>query len=157
MRLFFPSETDPSERRVAIMPASVAKLVKLGAVVEVEAGVGRAIHVTDGDYLSAGANVVPDRRAGLASADMILRLQKPAAAEIGSLKPGCIHISYLDPFNSLELVRRLAASKTSAICMEMIPRSTIAQKMDALSSQASLAGYVAWAYKSITELTGMPE
>ena len=143
MRLFFPSETDPSERRVAIMPASVAKLVKLGAVVEVEAGVGKAIHVTDGDYLSAGANVVPDRRAGLASADMVLRLQKPAASEIGSLKPGCIHISYLDPFNSLELVRRLAASKTSAICMEMIPRSTIAQKMDALSSQASLAGYVA--------------
>ena len=125
------------------MPAAVAKLVKLGAVVEVEEGVGKTIHVADADYISAGANVVSDRRAGLASADIVLRLQKPSIAEIGSLKPGCIHISYLDPFNNLELVRRLAASNTNAICMEMIPRSTIAQKMDALSSQASLAGYVA--------------
>ena len=143
MRIFVPSETEPSERRVAIVPASVGKLVKLGAVVEVEAGMGKAIHFSDAEYVTAGANVVADRRAGLASADIVLRLGKPPVAEVGGLKQGCIHISYLDPFNNVELVRRLAVANVSAICMEMIPRSTIAQKMDALSSQASLAGYVA--------------
>jgi len=74
---------------------------------------------------------------------MILRLQGPPLEEIAALKPGCIHVSYLDPFNKPDLVQELAAKDVSAICMEMIPRSTIAQKMDALSSQASLAGYVA--------------
>ena len=143
MRIFVPTETEPSERRVALVPASVAKLVKLGAVVEVEAGLGKAIHFSDAEYATAGANVVADRRAGLASADLVLRLGKPPVAEVGGLKQGCIHISYLDPFNNVELVRRLAVANVGAICMEMIPRSTIAQKMDALSSQASLAGYVA--------------
>ena len=143
MRIFAPKETEPSERRAAIVPATVAKLVKLGAQVDVEAGVGAGISLSDADYKAAGADVLEDRRQGLASADMVVRLHKPPAAEISVLKQGCIHISFIDPFKNPDLAKSLAAAGVSAICMEMIPRSTIAQKLDALSSQASLAGYVA--------------
>jgi NAD(P) transhydrogenase subunit alpha len=143
MRILIPSETDSSERRVPIVPAGVAKLAALGAQVEIEAGLGAGIHFPDAEYASAGAKIAPDRWSALRSADMILRVRKPPVAEIALLKRGCIHVSFLDPFSDVETVRNLAASGVSAICMEMIPRSTIAQKMDALSSQASLAGYVA--------------
>ena len=143
MRIFAPTETDPSERRVPLVPASVTKLAALGAQVEVEAGLGRTVSFSDAEYQSAGATVVADRPQALASADIVLRLRKSPAADIAALKRGCIHISVLDPFTDLETVKNLATAGASAICMEMIPRSTIAQKMDALSSQASLAGYVA--------------
>ena len=143
MRIFSPTETDSSERRVAIVPASVTKLTALGAQVAVEAGIGASVNFSDAEYRDAGADIVADRKAGLASADLVLKLRKPSAADIAALRRGCIHISFLDPFTDVETVRALAAASVSAICMEMIPRSTIAQKMDALSSQASLAGYVA--------------
>ena len=143
MRIFSPTETDPSERRVAIIPASVTKLTALGAQVAVEAGIGASVNFSDAEYRDAGAEIVTDRKAGLASADMVLRLRKSPLADIAALRTGCLHISFLDPFTDVETVRALAAAGVSAICMEMIPRSTIAQKMDALSSQASLAGYVA--------------
>ena len=143
MRIFAPTETDPSERRVPLVPASVTKLAALGAQVEVEAGLGRTVYFSDAEYEAAGAKIVADLPQALASADIVLRLRKPPIAAIAALKRGCIHISFLDPFTDVETVRALAAAGASAICMEMIPRSTIAQKMDALSSQASLAGYVA--------------
>ena len=143
MRIFSPTETDSSERRVALVPASVTKLTALGAQVTVEAGLGASVNFSDAEYRDAGAEIVADRKAGLASADMVLRLRKPPVADIAALRQGCIHVSFLDPFTDVETVRALAAAGVSAICMEMIPRSTIAQKMDALSSQASLAGYVA--------------
>ncbi len=143
MRIFSPTETDSSERRVAIVPASVVKLAALGAQVAVEAGIGTSVNFSDAEYREAGAEIIADRRQGFASAEIVLRLRKPPATDIAALKRGCIHISFLDPFADLEPVRALAAADVSAICMEMIPRSTIAQKMDALSSQASLAGYVA--------------
>ena len=143
MRIFAPTETNPSERRVPIVPASVTKLAALGAQVEVEAEIGKSVNFSDAEYQSAGATVVTDRTQAFAAADIVLRLHKPPAADIALLKRGCIHISFLDPFTDVETVRALAAAGASAICMEMIPRSTIAQKMDALSSQASLAGYVA--------------
>ena len=143
MRIFSPTETYSSERRVAIVPASVTKLTALGAQVAVEAGLGASVNFSDAEYRDAGAEIVADRKQGLASADIVLRLRKPPLADIVSLKRGCIHISFLDPFTDVETVRALAVAGVNAICMEMIPRSTIAQKMDALSSQASLAGYVA--------------
>jgi NAD(P) transhydrogenase subunit alpha len=142
-RIFVPAESDAEERRVAVVPATVAKLSKLGAQVEIEAGLGRSIFYGDDEYAAAGATIVTDRRQGLGAADIVLRLRKPPLDEVGSTKAGCIHISHLDPFNELELLQRIAESKASAICMEMIPRSTVAQKMDALSSQANLGGYVA--------------
>lgn len=97
----------------------------------------------DGDYAEAGAEVSAKRKDLLAKSDVILRIRKPEAAEIGQLQQGCIHISYLDPFNEGDLVAALAKQGVSAISMEMIPRTTLSQKMDALSSQANLAGYVA--------------
>lgn len=143
MRIFVPLEKRPGERRVPVVPATAAKLVKLGAEVEIESGLGKTIHVTDEAYTTVGATVSTDRAASLASADLVLRLHKPPTDEVEKLKSGCIHISYLDPFNDRPLLEALAKAGASAICMEMIPRSTLAQKMDALSSQANLAGYLA--------------
>jgi NAD(P) transhydrogenase subunit alpha len=143
MKIFIAREADPHETRVAVVPATVAKLVKLGAEVKIEAGLGRSIYFSDDDYATVGATVEADRKAGLAAADLILRLGKPARDEIDCLKPGCIHVSYLDPFNEPDLIRQLAKAGVSALCMEMIPRSTICQGMDALSSQANLGGYEA--------------
>jgi len=142
-RIFVPAEASAEEQRIAVVPATVAKLSKLGAQVEIEAGLGRAIFYSDEEYTGAGATLVSDRRQALANADIVLRLRKPPLDEVGATKPGCIHISHLDPFNELDLLQRLASAKASTICMEMIPRSTVAQKMDALSSQANLGGYVA--------------
>ncbi len=143
MKIFIPRESQSSELRVPLIPTDVDKLVKKGAELEVESGMGSTCHFTDQQYEQAGAKVVKDRRSELASADMILRLGKPALEEISLLKKGAVHVSYLDPFNERQLVQALAAQGVSAICMEMIPRTTLAQKMDALSSQASLGGYVA--------------
>ena len=143
MRLFFPKETHPAETRAAAVPATVAKLVRLGAEVEVESGLGATVHFSDDDYRAAGATITHDRTAALAAADVVLRLRRPPEDEIARLKRGCIHVSYLDPFHEPALIRQLADAGVSAIAMEMIPRSTLAQKMDALSSQASLGGYVA--------------
>jgi len=143
MQIFVAQEANPQEKRGAIVPAAVAKLIKLGAQVAVESGLGRSIYFSDDDYAAAGASLVADRKKGLAAADLVLRLGKPASDEVDSLKPGCIHISFLDPFNEPDLIQKLAKAGVSAICMEMIPRSTICQKMDALSSQANLGGYEA--------------
>ena len=141
MRIFVPKETTPGERRAAIVPATAKRFVELGAEVRIESGLGVFIYCSDAEYESAGAHVIVDRTAGLREADAVLRLQKPPADEIGQLRANSVHISFLDPFNERDLVERLAAAKVSAICMEMIPRTTIAQKMDALSSQSSLTGY----------------
>jgi len=143
MKLFLPKETSPGETRVPMVPDKVAKLAALGAEIEIESGLGEAVNYTDEDYTGAGATVSKDRNASLGAADMVLRLRPPEDAEIGLMKAGAILVSYLDPFFNLDRVKKLAEAKVSAICMEMIPRTTIAQKMDALSSQANLAGYVA--------------
>jgi len=140
MRIFVPRETDASDLRVPIVPATVAKLIRLGAGVATEAALGQTINLTDRQYREAGAEVA-GRAAGFAGADMVLRLRKPDEKDTRAMRKGTIHISFLDPFNDLELVRLLASAGVSAISMEMVPRSTIAQKMDTLSSQANLAGY----------------
>jgi NAD(P) transhydrogenase subunit alpha len=142
MRLFAPREIFPGETRAPLVPATVTRLAKLGLQVEVESGIGAAINHGDEKYTEAGATIVRDRKAGLAAADIVLRLRKPPIEETSGLKQGCIQIGYLDPFNDMDLVKALAAGGVSAISMQMIPRSTIAQKMDALSSQANLAGYI---------------
>jgi NAD(P) transhydrogenase subunit alpha len=121
----------------------VEKLAKLGAEIEIESGLGATCRYEDGDYQKAGAKVNTDREALLRSADIVLRLRKPPIDEIGKMKKGCIHVSYLDPFNEIELVNKMKDCGVSGVSLEMIPRSTIAQKMDVLSSQANLGGYVA--------------
>jgi len=142
MRVFVPRELSPGETRAAIVPATVARLAKLGLQLEVESAIGAQIFQSDDLYRQAGASISSDRTASLAAADMVLRLRTLPPDEVPSLKPGSIHISFLDPFNDLPLVRQLAARGVSALSMQMIPRSTVAQKMDALSSQANLAGYI---------------
>lgn len=143
MKLFFPKELDSAEPRVAVVPDVAKKLVGIGAILEVESGLGQSILCSDEEYEKAGAVIVTDRDASMKDADMVLRISSPTEEEIALLKEGCISVSYLDPFRNLELLSRFAEQKVSAICMEMIPRTTLAQKMDALSSQANLAGYVA--------------
>jgi H+-translocating NAD(P) transhydrogenase subunit alpha len=143
MQLVIPRETQPGENRVSATAETVKKLVRLGADVVIESGAGTGAGISDSDYEAAGASISADRSAILGSADMVLRLRKPEMDEISELKAGCIHVSYLDPFNEKDLIKAFASQNVTAVSMEMIPRSTRSQKMDALSSQANLAGYVA--------------
>jgi len=141
MQIGVPLENLNSESRVALIPAAVERLVKKGFKVTVEKGLGQSIQIAQADYIKAGAQIA-DHDQVLAS-DIVLRIRKPNLQEVPLLKKGAIYISFLDPFNEKELVNAFATAGVSAISMEMIPRSTIAQKMDALSSQANLAGYAA--------------
>jgi NAD(P) transhydrogenase subunit alpha len=142
MLLGVPKELYPGENRVAMTPDTAKKLVRLGATIHIETGMGLGSGFQDAEYTEVGAEIVSDRAALIASADMLLRLRKPGLDEVAQMKRGCIHISYLDPFNEHDLVRAFAEAGVTAISMEMIPRSTRSQKMDALSSQANLAGYI---------------
>ena len=142
MKIAVLKETHPGELRVPLIPPTAEKLVKLGAEVEVEAGLGINCRFADDDYAKAGAKINPSREELLKTADIILRLRKPPREEVPLMKNGCIHISYLDPFREVELVDELAAAGISAVSLEMLPRTTLAQKMDVLSSQANLGGYV---------------
>lgn len=143
MTVAVPQETQAGETRAAATPASVARLVKLGLEVAVEPGLGVAAGYADADYAAAGARLVAGRAALLASAGIVLRVRKPSLDEVALLPAGCLHLSFLDPFQEKALLAALAARGVSAVSMEMIPRTTRAQKMDALTSQANLAGYLA--------------
>jgi len=141
MQIAVPSETHANERRVALIPDAVKKLVHAGFEVVIESGAGLKAGFADSDFTDAGATLSGDREALLGNADILLRVSKPALEDISKIKRGAIHISYLDPYNEATLVDAMASQGVSAISMEMIPRTTRAQKMDALSSQANLAGY----------------
>jgi len=142
MQIGVPKETWPGEVRAAMVPANASKLIKQGFSVAVQSGVGLASGFTDADYAEAGASVSDDRSALLSGSDIVMSVRKPDAEDVSSLKAGTLYISFLDPFNEKPLVESIAAQGATAISMEMVPRSTRAQKMDALSSQANLAGYV---------------
>lgn len=130
------------DARCAAIPDSVKKLTALeGVEVILESGLSE--HWTDSDYKEAGAAIESDRKTLLSRADVVLRISPTPIDEFRSLKKGALHISMLDPYNNRELVEAYAAAGIDAISLEMIPRTTLAQKMDVLSSQASLAGYVA--------------
>jgi NAD(P) transhydrogenase subunit alpha len=143
MIISIPKENSTVEERVPMLPQTVEKLVKKGATISVESGIGATLGITDDEYKKAGAAIVKDRKKLLEKGDIVLRLRKPESKDLSMVKKGAIHISYLDPFNEPKLIAEIAKKNISAISMEMIPRSTRAQKMDALSSQASLAGYTA--------------
>lgn len=143
MRCFVPKEADPGETRAALVPETAARLVSLGIELKVEKGLGAALRVPDKEYTDQGATVVADRGPALAEADLVLRLGPPPEADIAGMARKTVHISFLSPFLKPDLVRALAARDVTAIAMELIPRTTLAQKMDAVSSQASLGGYVA--------------
>jgi len=123
-------------------PANIAKLVQSGVDALVEEGLGVGSGFSDDQYRQAGAMVTKNHEEIFSGSDVVLRIHKPTAKEAELLKSGSIHISHLDPFNEQDLIKTLKDRQVSAISMEMIPRTTRAQKMDALSSQASLSGYV---------------
>ena len=142
MRIFVPRETEPGEPRTAATPDTVQRYGrKEGAVVAVASGAGAGCHFSDDQYGEAGAEVVTDRMQELGKADVVLRVRRPPDDEIAPMKKGAIHISFLDPFNEPELIDALAKQGVSAISVELVPRSTRAQKLDALSSQHNIAGY----------------
>ena len=143
MNIAIPRENHPDETRVALIPEHVAKLAAAGATVSIETGLGNTLQIEDDAYTEAGATVAQDKTVLLQNADMVLRIRKPTPEEVELLKKGSIYVSLLDPFNEKELIDMFLSKGISAISMEMIPRITRAQKMDVLSSQANLAGYVA--------------
>jgi NAD(P) transhydrogenase subunit alpha len=142
MRIAVPKETAPGERRVALVPENVARLVKQGHQVRVERGAGAAAGFADGAYEAAGATTV-DGAAALEGAEVIARVQRPDEREVEAAPPGALVIGLLSPYQSGHLLARLAERGVHAMAMERVPRTTRAQAMDALSSQASLAGYKA--------------
>ena len=142
MQIGVPKETWPGEVRAAMVPANASKLINQGFSVAVQSGLGSASGYSDAEYAEAGATVSDDRASLLAGSDIVMAVRKPDAADVSSLKKGALYVSFLDPFNEKPLVESIAAHGATAISMEMVPRSTRAQKMDALSSQANLAGYV---------------
>jgi NAD(P) transhydrogenase subunit alpha len=143
VKIAVPKEYHSGETRAPLIPGDVKALIEKGAEVEIESGMGEPIGYHDTEYSAAGAIVASERKTLLSSADIILRIRKSPLEEIKWLKQGTIHISYFDPFNEKELLEAFVSRGISAVSMEMIPRTTRAQSMDVLSSQASLAGYAA--------------
>ena len=141
MQIGVPKETWPGELRTALVPQNAKKLIQAGFSVVLESGSGERAGFVDAAYTDAGVQVTSDRGPVLGS-DIVLRVRKPEADEIDQLQSGAVSVSFLDPFNEQALVEAMAARGVIGISMEMVPRSTRAQKMDALSSQANLAGYV---------------
>ena len=133
-------ETDPRETRVALIPDDIKKLIGMGFSFKVVRGAGIKSGFSDAAYEKAGAVLIDKEEQGYDS-EIVLRILKPANAD--GLKPETLHLSYLDPFNEKALLREFAQKGIQAVSLEMIPRTTLAQKMDVQSSQTSLAGYVA--------------
>ena len=143
MKVAVPRETAAGERRVALVPDAAAGLVKSGLEVLVETGAGDGAFHADAAFEKAGARIVPDAAALHGQADVVLKVQKPSASEAEALREGTVLVSFLQALTSPELVQRLAARRITSFGMEGIPRISRAQKMDALSSQANIAGYKA--------------
>jgi NAD(P) transhydrogenase subunit alpha len=136
-----PRETKPGERRVALVPDVAGKLVDAGFEVLIQAGAGADAHLGDDLYAEKGATIVPDAGQVLRQGDVIAKVSAPEAAEIDAMHEGAIVIGFLSPLTNPELVRRLTERGITSFAVEMIPRTTRAQSMDALSSQAVVAGY----------------
>ena len=148
MKLAVPKERRPHERRVAVTPETVKKLIALGFDVVVESGAGVASSIPDDSYRAAGAVVAAEETQTLGNADIVLKVQRPLSAaegldEYAMIKPGALLIGMLAPYQSAEAIKQYADSRIDAFAMELVPRITRAQSMDVLSSQANLAGYKA--------------
>ncbi len=143
LTIFIPKETQPGETRAAITPDSVKRLTKAGAAVRVQAGACAGAYICDADLAEAGAEIVADAATGLVGAGLVAMLNAPTLDEVARLPEGCAVVSFIYPSLNGELVKALRDRNISVLAMESVPRITRAQKMDALSSQANLAGYKA--------------
>ncbi|MBS0618923.1 MAG: Re/Si-specific NAD(P)(+) transhydrogenase subunit alpha [Spirochaetes bacterium] len=139
MKLAVPKETSSGEKRVALIPESVKKLIAKGFSIAVERGAGEASFIADKEYQDAGAELIS--AADLKSADAVLKVRPPSAAEIESYKENAWLFATLDPLNRADNLAAFEKKKTTAFAMEFIPRITLAQSKDVLSSMASIAGY----------------
>lgn len=135
-----PKEVTPGERRVALVPDSIGPLGKLGVEIVVESGAGAAAGYLDAQYEQSGARIASGAEEVLA-ADLVLKVQAPTLQEIGKLRSGAAYISLLRPLDQSDLTEALASQGVTAFGMELMPRITRAQSMDALSSQSTIAGY----------------
>jgi H+-translocating NAD(P) transhydrogenase subunit alpha len=140
LKVAVPKETVAGERRVALVPETVAKLTEQGLEVLVEAGAGRDYYPDDA-YDQAGATVVKQRDDIHEAADVVLRIHEPAEEDVGRMREGAVLVSFLDPSADGDLVRRLADRGVTSLSMELIPRTGQAQRMDAQSAMGSIAGY----------------
>jgi NAD(P) transhydrogenase subunit alpha len=143
MRIAVPRETVDGETRVAAVPETVQKLVSTGNEVSVQTGAGELAGHPDSQYTEAGATITPDYATTVNGADAVVKVQKPSSEEIAGLPDGSILIAYLDPLTDDATASALTGKKVTAFAMESIPRTTRAQSMDSLSSQATVSGYKA--------------
>jgi len=143
VKVAIPKETAAGERRVALVPDTATKLIAAGLQVSIESGAGESAYLPDPAYASTGVTVVPGAAELLADADAVLKVQPPDPAEVKLLKRGAVLVSFLQPATQADIVRALAAQQVTAFSLELVPRISRAQSMDALSSQASASGYKA--------------
>jgi NAD(P) transhydrogenase subunit alpha len=141
MKIGIPKEIYSGERRVATTPEVTGQLLKLGFSVSVETGAGAAANYTDDAYQAAGAEIISDTKSLWSTADIILKVRAPDNNEIELLHEGQTLISFIWPAQNKELMDRLAARKVTVLAMDSVPRISRAQKLDALSSMANIAGY----------------
>ena len=143
MHIGVPRETEEHERRVALVPDSVARLVKGGHQVTVERGAGSSAYFPDEQYEKAGATLADGFAATVSGAHIVVKVQRPSSEEVAMLPEGATVACMLQPSSSAPLVEALNARRVSVMAMELVPRITRAQSMDVLSSQATVAGYKA--------------
>jgi NAD(P) transhydrogenase subunit alpha len=141
MRIGVPKEIYPGERRVATTPEVAEKLIKLGFTVAVESGAGVEANFDDDAYREAGVEVVPEAVTLWSTSDIVFKVRAPSAEEIDAMREGATLVSFIWPAQNPELMQKLAAKKVTAIAMDSVPRISRAQKLDALSSMANIAGY----------------
>ena len=143
MIIAIPKENIPGENRVAVNPANVKELIKAGLSVNVESGAGGGSHISDQNYKDAGATIVEDQAELLRNADIVLKVNHPIENEVEMLKKNSIFVSLFQTTKETEAVQKLVSKKITGFSMHLIPRTTLAQKMDALSSQSNISGYKA--------------
>ncbi|MDQ6884447.1 MAG: Re/Si-specific NAD(P)(+) transhydrogenase subunit alpha [Candidatus Dormibacteraeota bacterium] len=143
MKVGVPKETSAGERRVGLVPDGVTKLIAAGLQVSVQAGAGSEAFYTDEAYQKAGATIVPDAKGLFSATEVVLKVQPPTLDEVAWMRDGALSISFLQASTNPEIVRALARQRVTAFSLELVPRISRAQSMDALSSQAGVAGYKA--------------
>ena len=136
-----PRELTPGETRVALVPETVSRIVKAGGAVAVQTAAGEAAGYPDAQYASAGAAIEADRAALFSGSDAVLVVQEPSAEDLARLKPGAALLGFLRPARNAALLEQVAGRGAYAFALEKLPRTSRAQKMDALSSMATVAGY----------------
>ena len=143
MKISIPKETIQDESRVAATPQSVKELIKAGYKVNIETGAGTSSFISDDNFKKAGANIVKSTKELFKDSDIIIKVAAPTSDEIELMPKDSIFVSFFQPTIELEKVKSISNKNITGLSMHLVPRTTLAQKMDALSSQANIAGYKA--------------